>query len=276
MEKRINKHVEDAEFYKEVARLTAVSLLGKVSLDEMLRSPAQFVDDFLAALLNEMTDYKGDIADEALSYASDLGLAALDGDMVDAIVQDAERNLLTDSRARLMSALIPVDERISNMLDAGVSADTISKSLASEATRDALLAGFIATARSASAGYVQDIERGIVETSADETVTAAQDSGEEEPPNFEWLAILDGRACDDAIENSCAPRHGVVMTMDQWEEMGRPGAANLICSIFSKGASPCRCVLLESGKTGTSEVLNPVDVTEAIKAGKERAASLVA
>jgi hypothetical protein len=282
VENRIRKHVESSEFYKEVARLSAVAIIAASSLDEMLHSPALYVDNFLAALLDVFDGHRDGIIDEARSYAAALGLVEVPLEDANAIADDAERGLLTDSRDALSAALIPVDDRISEMLDSGISAETISKSFESDATRDALLSGFIATARGAASAWVNDIDRGIAEAAADAIDEAAaadaaiSETQDDEPPNFEWLAVIDGRTCDDQIENSCAPRHGVVMTMSEWEEMGRPGAPNLICSIFSKTGSSCRCLLLESGKTGRSEVVNPVDVSEAIKAGRDRAARSVA
>jgi hypothetical protein len=239
-----------------------------------LQDPSQFVDELLAATIAGLDSYVDTVIDEARDYAANLGLELLPRDVLDAIRADVERNFLDAARPALASALIPVDQRISDMLDAGVSPSTITAALSSDLTRDALLAGFVGVAKSAAATYIQELDRAIAEAAADATVDAADD--EDGPPNFEWLAITDGKTCDDLIENSCLPRHNTVMTMDEWEELGRPGAANLICSIYAKSGSFCRCVLMESGKVGSSQVLNPIDVTDAIRAGKERAAHLIA
>jgi len=271
MEAKILNHVEQTEFLKEVARREVSRLLANSDVRQMLDNPQRFVDELLAAILLSLSDRLAAMAAEARDFAAAAGLARLSAREVAAVEEESEDRFLILASAALFTALLAVDAQLQRALAAGVSATTLNASLASEATREALLAGFEATARSASATFFQELDRGIVDAAVQATNDGSVLLGEE--TLFEWLAVNDSHTCDDQIENSCLPRHNVVMTLDQWDEMGRPGSPQLICSIFAKGGgSYCRCQLVESGMIGSGDQINPVDVTDAIRNAKERAA----
>lgn len=97
-----------------------------------------------------------------------------------------------------------------------------------------------------------------------------EDTTGTEEPLFSWETRQDDKVCDDAFENSCAPRHGEEHTLDEWDQLGQPQGENLICTMYAKGAySNCRCVLLPAEATG--RLPQPVDISEAVKAGRTRA-----
>jgi hypothetical protein len=119
---------------------------------------------------------------------------------------------------------------------------------------------------------VNAVEKAVLQASAEETVSAALDQGEEEPM-MEWETREDDKVCDDLFENSCAPRHGEESTLEEWGAFGEPGSENLICTIYAKGAfSNCRCVLRAAG--GAGKMSGPINVAAAAEAGKQRAIDL--
>jgi hypothetical protein len=273
MEKRILEHVEEVEFLKEVARREAGRLVAAADLREILSDPNTFVDTLLTAIIVQIDELVDRLIGESRSYAGALGLAAISDDEA-AKAKDDERDLfILLARPAMLAALIPVEAKLQQAIDDGVSGATLNAALDADTTREAYLSGFDSVTRSMAATYVQNADRAITERAVELTEAGAIfDDPEAQPVLFEWLAIMDSHTCDDQVENSCAPRHNVVMTLGEWDELGRPGAPQLICSIYAKGGSFCRCQLVESGKTGSADKLNPVDVTDAIKAAKERAA----
>lgn len=52
------------------------------------------------------------------------------------------------------------------------------------------------------------------------------------PGRWLWIAVMDKATCD-----SCDERHNTSHTMEEWEERGLPGDANLLCG------AECRCEL---------------------------------
>jgi hypothetical protein len=270
MEQQILRHVEQTEFFKEIARREVSRLLAAGDVRQMLDDPQAFVDELVAAILANLGATSAMMAEEARQYAVTLGLAELSNKEVDDAEKKSRSAFIAIASEVLFTSLLAVDAQLQRAIDSGVAVETLNATLASAATRDALLIGFEATARSAAATYFQDMERGIVDAAVQATADGAPD---DQPANFEWLAIDDGKTCDDQIENSCLPRHNAIMTLDEWDGLGRPGAAQLLCSLHAKaGKSFCRCVLAESGKTGSSEKINPISVTAAIQIAKERAA----
>ena len=81
---------------------------------------------------------------------------------------------------------------------------------------------------------------------------------------------MDNDVCDDDFDNSCAPRHGWNLSLDEWDQVGQPGDQNLICSMYAKGGgSNCRCVLVPGSET--EPLPGPYDVSAATKAGRDAA-----
>lgn len=110
-----------------------------------------------------------------------------------------------------------------------------------------------------SAGMVAVIEQTVQETGREALAL-------EEPESlFVWVTAEDERVCEDLFENSCAPRAGEALLMDEWEIFGNPQAENLICTMFAKGGgSNCRCWL---DATGESAGASPVSISSAVMEG---------
>lgn len=273
-ESQILKHVEQLEFLKEIARREVATLIRKMDLETLLVENDSAVDEIIAGLLVILADRVTSFANEARTHSTRLGLDALSDDDLAAVVDEVSDTFILTASASLIAALAPVRETLRQMLDSGVSQAALRTSLSSAATREAVLSRFESTARTVAASVFQDLDRTVTDSAVELTAATWTATETDSVPIFEWLAIMDDATCDDLIENSCAPRHNVLLTIDEWDELGRPGSPQLICSIYAKGASYCRCLLQLSGKTGDSKILNPVKVTDAIRTGRERAAVL--
>jgi hypothetical protein len=88
------------------------------------------------------------------------------------------------------------------------------------------------------------------------------------PGTMTWITLDDAHVCTDSFETACAERHGEELTMKAWREVGLPGASVLLCSSF--GRAQCRCELVATDSK-ESDLLDRVDVSAAIKAGREEA-----
>lgn len=58
---------------------------------------------------------------------------------------------------------------------------------------------------------------------------------------YKWVAVLDKRTCPE-----CASRHGLVKTLEEWEQVGMPNeiwaSGGPTCEIYNPGS--CRCYLV--------------------------------
>jgi len=261
VESRILAHVEEAEFVKEIARREAARILDTMSLAELADDPDGFVEELLAVVIASLRQRASDMARESRDYATALGLQRLTTEETQALLEEADDEFLIWAIPVITAAAVPVLEQISRMAGGAVASSTVTAALEAEATRAALLASFESTLKSTAATYIQELDRAVISVALEMTP-------EEE---FVWLTVGDGNSCDDGFVNSCAPRHGEVRSLDEWNSAGRPGAPQLLCSIYAKGSgSYCRCQLAATSLSLPSAV----DVAQSIRAGKDRAVTL--
>jgi hypothetical protein len=260
-ESEIQDHVQTVEYLKESARLEADAIAGGADVADILDS----VDDFAAAILEALGEAVGPMLEsarrEAEQYAEILGLEYDEMDL-DATEQDARDEFAGWALPIVLASLAPAVQTVQDLTTSGLSSDTIAATLASEGTRDAILARFDSALRSVAASMVQEVETSLLAAAAAFTDQQSQNAGEE-PLTLTWVTCEDKNVCEDSFDNSCGPRHGSQATLAEWEEMGGPGSPNLICEMH--GGS-CRCQLADEGP-GDS----PINVSEAIARGKERA-----
>lgn len=263
-ESLIHQHVEEIEFLKEAARREVVRILDQASVEEIIDDPDAFIASVVAAVLVRIRQRARAAAIEAHDYALALGLSALTDAEIDAVVGQAEERFISAGSVSMATALVPIIARLEQMRAAGVAGSTIAASLQAQATREAMLATLYSATKSAAAVYIQDIARTIAEVAAEASAEL------EGAVLFRWIAIMDDATCDDLIENSCAPRHNTELTFAEWGELGQPGAPQLICSIYARSGSFCRCGL-ERVDDAPVRLLNPVNVGDSVRAGRRRA-----
>jgi hypothetical protein len=256
-------HVETMSYIQEQTRQQAADLAGGV---DPIRVIADDGDAYASALADAMlAEYREKderrTVDETIAYLGLLGVtadAAGLGALLDGMLEDARASIV----AALTAEFQTIREAFARILASGVSRAVALASLTQPASVSAMLASVTSILTNGVADVVKEASRRV-------QLNAQLALGPERP--FRWLTIAATiGSCDDVEENSCAPRHGQVKTLAQWAEAGTPGAPNLVCSIYSKGLfSNCRCSLQPASEPAT--VLDPVDATEAIKAGKARA-----
>jgi|SRR5581483_221142 len=269
-EQTILDFIERAEYLKEIARQEASQLVNDVDAEKFLDDPDGAIEAMLAALLAALDQYAQEIAEAARTYAVNLGFDLVDAVDIEAVVNDEEHKFILVALPSLTLAAESVATRIESMIASGVSADALETALSSDATKEALFSTLEAALKSAASAYLQELVRAVV------TVAVELKAGQDAQALFEWVAVMDGHTCDDAFENSCAPRHAQRQTLAEWDDAGRPGAPQLICSMFSKTGSNCRCVLMITDEASEPKVLNPVDVSAAIRDGRQRAVAMYA
>jgi hypothetical protein len=260
IEQRVVTHVERSEYLKEKARIAAAEVLEDADLSEALLSPEEFTEELLALLLIVLGPLAAEMKAEARDYAQVLGLRKLAEDDDE---DEEESRFILIALPLLTAALLPIRDLLERMDDAALSEETIAAALAAAATRQALLSSLESAAKRAAAQYLSDVARGVMEAALTDFIG-----------DLEWIAVMDGNTCDDVFANSCAPRHAEVGELAVWDLAGHPGAPNLLCSIYSKGTSNCRCQLADAALINP-KLLNPVNVTAAIVLGRERARVMV-
>jgi hypothetical protein len=275
---RIKEHVSEIERLKESARLTALDLMDTVDPEELLEDAEGYAAALTAALLLKVEPLISGAVEASIAYAQSLGLAEITPAEAETITAEALESFLDNEAEETSRRLESTAGTLLKSVAAGVGLGVILASLQSSAGRTALLAGAAAVFGNGAAGMIGNIERSVLDASADLTVTMNADVGQETFGSesttwtFTWVTVGDGRECSDIVENSCDERNGMTLTLAEWDELGRPGAPNLLCSIYSrKGDSQCRCVLEPADRNGGSN-LTRVDVSDAIKAGQDRAA----
>lgn len=265
------RYVESSEYRKEYARQLAKRLAAKIDIGEVIDQGGEYAFGLLDDLVDEV---KGSVLDDAVkdaqSHAKALGLAGLTAFEIRQIVKDSVESVGEEAIHNIESRLAELDRTVTRMQEAGASIETIQAAVTSEGASKGLLAGIASVLTSTAAGIVADIESNVLRSAAFGTdQKMREDDPEAEPPLWRWETREDDKVCEDLYENSCAPRHGDELTMEEWGAFGEPQSPNLICSIYAKGAfSNCRCVLEPANAAANPE---PLNITEAAARGRERA-----
>lgn len=153
-------------------------------------------------------------------------------DAVTAAIADVEQAIAD----QLEAALDDIDKQIDDIYEVSQEAGdrALEAGSAFEQTAIATIAAVLATGADDAVGDLTE----AVSTSYIEASAAAG-----EP--LRWVTVMDQRVCEGDIEDACDPRHGLVKTLDEWQNIGLPRAANLNCSVWN-GAPRCRCVLVQT------------------------------
>ncbi len=282
IEQSILRHAEEVEYMKELARQTAQQLLEDADVGEIIHDPEAFVERLLAVLLAELGPYARRLAEQAATYAEEVGLQELEAADIDRIADEAEMKFTSFATPALRDAVNAIVARIHDMAGAGVALTTIGSAVTSPAARAALIAPLLGAARRMVSSWIQFVDRDVNDTAIRMLAAAdTQDDGsgdELQPLTLTWVAVMDRNTCGDdkdLVEHFCRPRHGLGKTLEEWTALGLPGSPVLECSIRShRGASPCRCLL--STDERTAEITAPVSAGDAVKRGRDRAAADVA
>lgn len=258
--------VEASEYRKELARRLAKALLDEIGIDAILDGIDE--GELLELLLADLGGILGQAVRDTLEHARTLGLSAVEEAAAAATLKSSTARVLKAGLAVLGERLAALDAAVDAML-ASASADAVRAALGAAAVSEALLAPLAASLSSIGAGLVQGVESDLaIEAVAQTTETALA------PPLWEWQTREDDKVCDaDGIfEASCLPRHGKALLLEEWEGFGLPGNPDspTICAIYAgPGRSFCRCWLILAGSAASTP--EPIQIAEAIKAGKDRA-----
>lgn len=264
--------VEASEYRKELARQLARNLVSQIGVETLLEGGEQAAADLVTVLGEELAGLTRQALSDALSHAAADGLVEIDEASALQTMRAAIERVLTSARAQLAARLAELDATVARILSAS-GADALAASLATPATTEALLSPILSILTGAASGAIQAVESDM----RTEAVAATREQGQAapgtEPLLFEWQTREDDKVCQDLIENSCEPRHGQQLTYEEWGVFGYPGDPDspTICAIYAKnpGASNCRCVLIPAGSAAATP--EPVNISEAAKAGRERA-----
>lgn len=262
--------VEGSEYRKQAARLLAKRLASNVELLDIVEQGEGYTDEILGELLALLSSrLLREAAIDARAHAGTLGLAILDGPGLDRAVDGVLADVMGEAMDTLGARVGELVRAVARMVDAGLGDAVIRSALGSESGSGALMAPVVAVLAATGAGMINAVEKIVLEESTALTLVKSEERGEE-PPLFEWETREDGRVCEDVFENSCLPRHGEELPLDEWGIFGEPSSENLICSMYAKGAfSNCRCVLRRVGAEGRSP--DPINIRDAAEAGRRRA-----
>lgn len=257
--------VEASEYRKELARRLARALLEQIDPEELGAADA---DELLDLLLEDLSGILRQAVRDTLAHAETLGLGAV-GESEAAATQKAAIDRVLGSVRELLATRLGELEASLGAMVAASGAEAVRASLGAAAVKEALLAPVASVLAQAAAGLVQGVEADVAMEAVASAVEAAP-----EPPLMEWQTREDEKVCnaDGIFEASCLPRHGKALLLEEWAAFGLPGDPNspTICAIYAgPGRSFCRCWLILAGSLASTP--EPIQVAEAIKAGKERA-----
>lgn len=265
-------YVESSAYRVEVAKRLAQALVADVGLDGLLSGGSSLASDILGALGEDIGGLVRQAVDDTIKAAIARGLIEVPDAAAVAEAEQAVQKVLEAANGPLAAALDRLGASVDSMA-AGTSEEAVAASLASAATTQALLAPIASILSSTAAGAIKAAESAVqTEAVATYQEAATADNPDAEPPLFEWQTVEDDKVCEDLMENSCRPRHGLQLTYDEWGAFGYPGDADspTLCAIYAKGDfSNCRCVLIPAGSAAGSPT--PINVADAIAAGRQRA-----
>lgn len=264
--------VESSEFRKTRAKQVAQALVAEIGLDALVDGGDGLADDLLAVLAEDLAGLAGQASRDAIAHAVAMGFDEIDAVDAAATLRGAIERVLAAAAPELRSRLAALVATLDAMI-AGSSVEAVQASLASEAVRTGLLGTIGSFLASTAAGVIQAVEAETEHEAAAAMVEKAQ-QGNAAPPLLEWQTREDDNVCGptEVFEVSCSARHGKQLTWEEWEVFGFPGSADAptICAVFAgPGKSKCRCTFIPAGSAASTPT--PVRITDAAKAGRERA-----
>lgn len=264
-EKQILERVEASEYRKELARLLAEGLIDESDLEEIRDDPEAWILAFLAALVASLRAPSSEAAEDAAGTAGDAGLEQPDPETRAAIRAEAEREFIEQAGAALLAALLPLRDVLIRAEREGVEPETMAAALGGT-TGTGLLGSVRSAAKRQAVSLIQATERAVLRQALEQTSRPSSSAATPDPV-YTWITLQDDNVCEGFVEEACRHRHGQQRTLERWRAIGLPGAPNLRCSSRQPN---CRCMLEFSSESPS--VPEPVEVGEAIKAGKARAA----
>lgn len=262
-------HIEQSSYLQALAGLIAIRVVQSISVDEYEQdwnADALLLQTLFVALRKEIVPQ---VSRATLAFAKTLGYETVDAAEMANIVDLELSDAAATAQVEIKAAVGSLRQRLRSMADAGLSDKALASTLDAEAVTRALTQRIEAVAKSAAVSFVK-----AVEASAMLFAQAAKSSEAARLGvvlNWQWITMRDGKACNDTFYDSCGPRHGKSMQMEDWIKNGLPQGAFLLCSIYSRsGISQCRCFLIERGTMQGSQ-FGPFDMTATLKAGYTRA-----
>lgn len=262
--------VAASEYRKERARLLAKALAANVGVDALLGDSDVVVEDLLAVLSDDLQGLARQALRDAIAHAVADGFDEITEAEALATMRQAIERVIAAARPSLLARLAELDAAVAAMVD-GSSAQSVQAALESPAMKDALLASVASVLSQTGAGVIQAVEADVRSEAVAQHVEQAAQAGEA-PPLLGWETREDDNVCgkDEIFEVSCSARHGKELTFEEWQFFGLPGdpASPTICAIYAgPGKSRCRCTFRPAGAASVT----PVNISEAAKAGRDRA-----
>jgi hypothetical protein len=253
-------YVHDSEYRKELARLIAAGFLSDADLATLLNGGPDAIDELVQRLFGKLDEkLLPQAISDAAAHALALGLAALAAPRV--LAEARLTDVMAEAITQMDTRLEEVSRAVDRAVGAGASDEAIRAAVSTDAGREALLAPIESLLKATGAGIIGSAESAVIGG-------AAAFAAQEDPAMlFSWQTRQDDRVCEDVFENSCAPRDGNELTLEEWDAFGQPQGETLICTIYAKGAfSNCRCVLENAESRGAAP--GPINISAAIAAGK--------
>jgi len=257
----IRRSVFEAERRKERARIRIAEIVAAVLTAEALlrRQPREITDEIVLRISRELRTEIDDLRATIEREAEIRGMDVDEGD-ADAIVAAAEQGYtvrLTTAISAIVGAVVARGFQASVR---GVTPAVIQAAMTSDRA--------IAQIVSSVAGAAKRETTALLAEVANLPMTAIAISSPETRglQSLTWITVGDENVCEDSFETSCEPRHGEVLTTEEWQGLGVPGSTNLLCCSF--GRSQCRCELIPEELSAGVE---RVTISDEVEAGKNAA-----
>lgn len=264
----IERWAEESEALKDRARRIGRDVAGRLDFQEVQRNPDDHMAYLIAILIALLEDDILPTArEEATRFADALGFEnAPDADILDAAIAAAIASLENDLTAQADDWAQDLDDRLQALEDAAVSQSVYESATADGSAMHVAVVAELASIFATAAGEIVN----VVGSEVYEEYSAENVDEDVDMTPRRWLTVHTSKApsCDGPLEVACLPRHGLVKTLKEWEELGTPNSPNLRC-VTLNDAEVCRCLMVPT----KTNVPNPVSVSEAMARGRARGGS---
>lgn len=234
MAQEVLRFVQTVEEARQRAQEAVKEELNTLDPERLQDDPTDYLAEIIARVLAVIDDTLDEVGVDVERDMVGLGLNANEQIAIEQVVEDAK----TDAETSMTAA---ADGWLS---DAIRQIDDMNQQEAEIALRQGsiFLASLVTTLENLLAREADGAVNRVVVGVSDAVIDHLADAGEV----FRWVTVQDKRRCDGPFDEACLPRHGQVKPLDEWQAIGLPKGANLVCSIFNAGLFPCRCVLAAS------------------------------
>jgi len=203
-----------------------------LDIDELLLDPSGVADQLFMGVLTIARDEYLEIESRAYIFAREIN-GGKDVITADSVATDEGLRKLADTSGLVIEKfMLDFEAAVSRMADSGMLRDRIRAALAGGLEPLRLSPMFSSLVQ----GLAQAVAAGVqytANTALLHSLAATPGQPNEDDEEWVWVTVEDLHVCVD-----CRPRHDVIRTLLEWEQLGMPKSGWSICD------ERCRCMIM--------------------------------